>query len=603
MPKDTQESVSLAEKSAREHQIILIAERRQRLDAKQHEYAERQRQKRADERAAGVVRPRPKPLRIEVEDDPDMPDLPARRAWSHTAARKPKKKQPVEAAPAAPVKSFQGGAYVTQVGGPQPPEWPKSADELLLDNLDVTPPLFKGFESLIKSRVKCRETAAFLLLRANRQADIANPLFKAATKISNCSKWGLFQSINPAVNYKIGTALCKCRLCPICQRVLSAKRKANFIEWFLLNAKQLRPFFFYHMVLTVRHSDAPGQRNGFYAPDMLVYFSELRGTASSLSGAQQRERSRIWKEFVAGGVYSMEIKGPEHQDLDKSAHIHIHCFLVGRKQLHNAAEDSEFLKWAKPLWKKITGDSDGIFIDKVYYTRPLVGRNGVQLQDERGKPLYERVNAHKGSDPQIEAAAAESMKYTIKADVESLDGLEDSFLIDLLGLRKRYYGRFGCLSANDKDSKVFKKMDMLAADFQDLEKLTDKELARLFDPETGEIIDRDSTSILVAPFKNLVPKAPVPGPLVQRAVCSDWAPGRVKVVGPSRELLGWADQDFKYGGEPYYALKPSGLGENHFFPIIERDRAAVLLSRSISADYGQPYELQEVLDLAAQKGT
>lgn len=422
-----------------------------------------------------------------------------------------------------------------------------------------------------------------LLLRYNRNQDIGKPLFKAATKISNCSLLALWQSINPATNYKLGTALCKCRLCPNCQRVLAAKRKSNFVDWFLLNAKALSGYFFYHMVLTVRHSAAQGVRTGMYAPDMLLYFAQLRGTCTSLSGAQQRQRSADWKDFIAGGSYSMEMVDGE----DGSPHIHIHCLLVARKQLTNKAKDSKFMAYVRPLWKHITGDSDNVFVKPLYY-----------LDENRNE-----VPAFRGSDVNIDVAVSECMKYTLKADSEGLEGFSDQFLIDLLGMKKRYYARFGCLSGNDKTSKQFQKLEMLAGDFQDLDKLTDKELARLFDPETGELVDVANTSLLVAPFKNMQPKPAVKGPTIYRPVIPEHFPGAVRVLGPAGETIGWTDKDFTYGGEPYYSLKPSPLGENHFFPPTERKRAAILLSRVIKADYGQPLDLPEVYDTIAQKST
>ncbi|RZJ91529.1 MAG: hypothetical protein EOO60_07900, partial [Hymenobacter sp.] len=239
---------------------FLVAIKRHELDAKAIASAESIRKRRAEDKAAGIVQPRRKPQRYEVDVDAPPPSLAGR--ISRPYAELAQAVAPMER------KLSKRGRKTAQNGG-----------ELLLDNIELTPPPTKDEERLVKVRIQCRNTVSFLESRSGLEADIVNPLSKAAHKISNCALWGLFQSISPAVNYKVGTALCKSRLCPNCQRVLSAKRRTNFLDWFELNREKLAPYFFYHMVLTVRHSAAEDVRTGLYTPDMLAYFAELRGTS------------------------------------------------------------------------------------------------------------------------------------------------------------------------------------------------------------------------------------------------------------------------------------------------------------------------------------
>jgi hypothetical protein len=351
------------------------------------------------------------------------------------------------------------------------------------------------------------------------------------------------------VNYKIGTALCKSRLCPNCQRVLAAKRRANFLDWFELNREALRPYFFYHMVLTVRHSAKDAVRNNLYTPDLLRYFAELRGTAATLSGSQQRARSAAWKSFVAGGSYSVEIK----DGTDGSPHIHIHCLLIGRKQLWNAAKPSAFVKHIKPLWKQITGDSDNIFVEPVHYIDPVT---------------KEKHHCHFGSNLHIAEAVAECEKYTIKANAEDLVHYSPEFLTDLLTFKNRYYSRFGCLSSNDPASKQFQKMEMLCTDYKDLDRIEREEASRLFNPETGELVTKDQTQLVATPFRNVVGK-----------------PGVLRLRDEHGALVPLQPGSPPLGGETCFELQSRQPHLVRWFQEHERAKAGMLLARSVTADY------------------
>jgi hypothetical protein len=468
---------------------------------------------------------------------------------------------------------------------------PKKGGEYNLDTIDVTPPHLEGLEKLKKVRFQCRQTGKLLLDRG----DIAKPLFKAGSKIMNCSLWGLFQSVSPGVNYKVGTALCKCRLCPNCQRVVAAKRRNGFLEWWGLNREALKPYFFYHLVLTVRHSSADGVRTGLYTPDLLAYFAKLRGTHTDLSGYERRRRSADWKHFVAGGAYSVEVK----QGRDNSPHIHIHCLLVGNVKLAKRSKDgkfngaSEFMQHVRASWMDITGDSDNVFIEPVYYLNP---------------DTKEKVYSFKGSEAQVERAVAECQKYTIKADASALASYSDEFLSDLLTFRNRYYSRFGCLSSNDKASSKFQKMELLRTDYQDLEQLTLQELARLINPETGEIIEADATQFVATPLRNMIPK-PLHEPAPAQEVRTKMQPtGKLwpkdgsalagtPILAPVVEVVPQATAEeaaFK-APEVYYeaAQLPAwkAVHQYRFFPYHEKQRAAIYLSRSIAADYNATYEV------------
>ena len=448
----------------------------------------------------------------------------------------------------------------------------KKGGELPLDTLELTPPLAERDLHLRKIRASNRETANLLLARD----ELNKVLFKAGNKILNCGLWGLYQSLTHDVNYQVGTALCKCRLCPNCQRVLASKRKHAFLDWFELNRKKLAPYFFYHCVFTVKHDAAAGVRTGLYTPDLLRYFAELRGTHKGLSGAAQRYRSKMWKHFVAGGTYSVEVK----QGRDGSPNIHIHCLLLGNVKLFNRAEPSEFMLHVVPLWEQITGDSRNVFIEPVYYNEPV---------KQRDKVVMKKVYAFKGSDVQVERAVSECMKYTIKADAASLADYSDAFLTDLLTFTNRYYSRFGCLHPKDKSSRQFQKMELLCLDYQDLEMVTRTELARLFNPETGEILEQEETQFIAAPKRKMLAKE---NPVALSKL-------------PEIELNG---RKVRLGEDVYYSAENLTVAQARFFPYYEKQRAAIFLSRSIagdydaSIDYASPVAAKRTAQRSTEKG-
>lgn len=427
--------------------------------------------------------------------------------------------------------------------------------ELLLDTLDVKRPEKEGSEYWYKLRLQCRETG---LLLADR-GKIAKPLYKAAQKIKNCSLWGVFHAVAPGQNYKIGTALCKSRFCPNCQKVVAVKRKSNFINWFELNRAPLAKYFFYHMVLTVRHSAATGLRDNLYTSDLIESFAQLRGTSRQLGGTDKRAWSNDWRHFVAGGTYSVELKPGS----DSSPHIHIHCLLISKVKLYNKAQDSEFMKVMLPRWRAITGETDAnarpIFIEPVY-----------NINSETKAKEY----AFKGSEARVDSAVAECMKYTLKADAASLGGYSDAFLVELLTLKNRYYSRFGCLNPKDKTSAQFSELAMLCTDYKDLEQMDREELRRLFDAETGEIIPIEKTRLLCTPMRNM--KA------------------RDNVARAPRDAAGNLLEIARGGITPtdatlYSIVLPPGAngGQLLWFAPNDRAGAALVLARTISNDYDE----------------
>jgi len=479
-----------------------------------------------------------------------------------------------------------------------------------------------NLERLRKARNECRKVADVLLAKSLQDKVDNDPLFKAQRNIRRCSLQGAFRNLSDTVNYKIGQALCKNRLCPNCQRVLSAKRKYNFLTWFEANKEQTAKYYFYHVVLTMKHRRDLGIRTDVYTEELLQNFKKLRG------GCGYRDNHAYWNKRVAGGVYSAETTSAH----DKTLHIHLHCLVMAKMPLwrkvrrvdvvetvrgtqkrvykkkgHKSESDkSEFEKEIQARWLALTGDSTcGVFIEPVY-----------TLDANRNKVYMTKGQAG------IESAVAECIKYTMKADADSVSEFSSEHLRGLLQLKKRYSGRFGCLTVKSKASAAFKRLDMLNIDFLDLEIMKREELRQLFNPETGEIMDKVDTRIAVSWFANTKVQVSelelrdrlaggprqVVVPVEQALELVDvpgFAPRWVDAyAGPSHfdgahlvtalsarpaPLIEYARGETPYGGDAYYSFKD--LTQVVYYENDEKQAVAKRLAGSMYARYENKNDL------------
>lgn len=330
------------------------------------------------------------------------------------------------------------------------------------------------------------------------------------------------------------------------------------MSFFELNETALKSFYFYHMVLTLRHSEEKGIRTGLYTSDMLGYYKTLRGADGN------RYAASWWNQRVAGTSYSVEIK--EAKTKDGTAHIHMHVFIMAKMPLYNKAkrEKSQFILAVQDKWKRITGDSDGVFLEPVYY------------RNEADEVVYYDRKTSKPAD--LQKAIGECMKYTLKADSESLKGFGYGFIADLLTTRNRYYGRTGVLNAKCKESKRFKGLDRLCTDFQDLEEITADEWKQLFNPETGETYKKEETAIVVTRFRNMVPRL-VGGSMHSSPRGHGTPVGETPIPLTEEKKNAHANR----GNEAYYSLKSRASAV--FYKPDETKAVATLLAMSIRAPY------------------
>jgi hypothetical protein len=338
-------------------------------------------------------------------------------------------------------------------------------------------------QKLKENRLDCLETAKILKMMCDY--DFESPLHRAAEKIENCSLAGAFRSLESGVNNKIGQALCRNRLCPNCQRVLSAKRKTAFMDWLALNEHPLKGFRFYHMVLNVRHSAALKLREGLYTSELLESFANLRGSGKSCDLAAKE----WWDRRVSGGVFSVEL-APGKTDITAHVHVHVTLFCApGTIPIYRKDRNSEFVKEASRRWRKLTGDpkAKALFLKPVYYKNEA-GEEQFYTEGEPIEKLYKAVS--------------ECMKYTLKSDESSLLGYTPGFIEELLTTPNRYFGRFGVLHQKTPSPIIFCELERLNANYVDENERKEKEKKSLYDHSTGEQVEKIETRIGISYFKN-----------------------------------------------------------------------------------------------------
>ncbi len=351
----------------------------------------------------------------------------------------------------------------------------------------------KDFLTLLKETKKKSNVIAknLSILASNSNDSMSHAFKKAQYKISNCSTHGVFREVVEGQIHKVGQALCKNKLCPNCQRVVSRKRRNKAEVFFNDNIDKLKEYTFYHLVLTLRHN--PNLRNYDYVDEILYSFKNLRGTES------KRKEYQKWKEFIEGGYYSVEVK--EGKD---SPHIHIHSIIMTKSDV--SVSDMSFIQ---DNWKMITKDSNQIQLEPIFFLSDEYEEGAVEYVKKDGSKawkIYYDSKTH--SVDYLRSAFMESLKYTIKSDSilgSSKTNLNDdkrSLVYSLLTKKHRLFGRFGCLYNTKKNRELFTGLEKLAFNYKDLENVNDSNRI-LTDVETGEIYKDYETRLFVTGFSNV----------------------------------------------------------------------------------------------------
>lgn len=151
-------------------------------------------------------------------------------------------------------------------------------------------------------------------------------------------------------------------LCPVWGYRKSQVIRKRYKEYFTAHPDLLTNYHPCHMVLTLRHN-AQGYYLGdnfipqrFFARDLIEQFKQFRDN-----------HRKVWKEFVYGGCYNIEVKRSK-KDVngnDNGIHIHMHCLVLQNKS-HTV---NQVRDWIKTNWELQTGASK-IHYETLYYYDP-----------------------------------------------------------------------------------------------------------------------------------------------------------------------------------------------------------------------------------------
>lgn len=181
-----------------------------------------------------------------------------------------------------------------------------------------------------------------------------NPQIKNLIKgLSCCSSMGLVESKNGEARLVQTSKKCRRKICPICNRIKSAKYVNRFVAaynsplgWELFQKK-----YFSLITLTLKHNRVNLRRN--------VYLKELKTYLKKL------QRSKIWKKHfpysksdpLSGWANCFELTIS-----DNGFHIHVHILVCAPKYKEKiTCIQDDF----RAKWKSITGDSTGCVIDLI----------------------------------------------------------------------------------------------------------------------------------------------------------------------------------------------------------------------------------------------
>lgn len=345
---------------------------------------------------------------------------------------------------------------------------------------------------LKRSKNKANMISLALVNFANKSGEDENDIFnKTARKIKNCSTYGAFREVVPGQIHKIGQALCKNKFCPVCQKHLSWKRRDKAMTFFEENKEVLKDYNCYHVVLTLRHTKF--HRNYDYVGELLDKFYNLRGSKSN------KKSLKKWKVYIKGGYYSVEIIWGKD-----SPHIHLHIMAMTKKSVK--IDDLGFIK---DNWKELTGDSDQVLVEPVFFLQDEYEEGAKEFIKKDGSTAWKiEYDSEKHDISYLQRAFMESLKYTIKADDifnsigDDIDESKIKLMRSLLIRNHNLYNRFGCLRNTKSNRDIFKGLEKLAINFKDLEdvNIIDKSLV---DVETGEEKDIGETNIFVTRFSNV----------------------------------------------------------------------------------------------------
>ncbi len=200
-----------------------------------------------------------------------------------------------------------------------------------------SPQIFEGRTADGEEMLRNRRRFKYIMQVVFALSLSENPEEKAHAKaLLACGRY--FRKLHfPCGEVKLAPCKCDSPFCPNC----SAER-AKPLQTKIWERIDQSSCDYWHFTLTVKNQKQISRGSN---DDLIRKFRALRN-------------SRVWREQVSGGVYSLEAT---YSSEGSGWHPHFHCLIETKKRL-----PLDWIFRVRRLWKAITGDSHVIHLERLY---------------------------------------------------------------------------------------------------------------------------------------------------------------------------------------------------------------------------------------------
>lgn len=343
----------------------------------------------------------------------------------------------------------------------------------------------------------------------NLNADKARMIDRYVGNLRGCSSNSLFRVFPDGDMTYMASQTCKHKLCPVCNSQRKRKIRRVYRTFFDANTDLMEKYDFFHLTLTVPHTENGYKGKEVYSSELLEAFKKLRDL-------------RGWKSKVYAGEYSVEFTKNEN-----GLHIHLHALVLahktefGRNKLYRfilnewnritaweGAKRKEFTQEEKDaikagLGKDISDEQKELFVNALHPSGAThVGLESLYIKNDQGKKIYPSYEKNPNG---FNAAIMECLKYHFEPFEIFTDKATKtpnvSLIVEMLPLlhKKRLYGRFGAfhgekgLSFEEKD-KAKNKKQKLQDDFEVYINQPIEEILDTYIPDVDLMTDLSQTA-------------------------------------------------------------------------------------------------------------
>lgn len=339
-------------------------------------------------------------------------------------------------------------------------------------------------------------------------------LGKLRRSLNECCNHTLLREHSDGSKEFIGAHTCKHKICPVCNAKRCRDIRKRYIALFKKNPNLLSDYDFFHLTLTVPHSEQGYRDKRFYADELIKDFNQMR-------------RLKFWKTMVYAGEFGVEVTRNE-----SGLHIHIHALLLVHKSRQNRNElhKKVLVAWNKQTSgtgertflsdeqvKAILKSNKGMTEATVRNLRPdgatMIGLESLYTSSKEPKPgflycartkQYKRyIKPSQGLDSMM-FGILECIKYHFEPMSLKKDGnLDVELLCEILPniKNKKMYQRFGAFYGGCKNAHPDCKLLNLSASKDALDNVENDlkgiEFNEVVHPETGQKLEPTDYQYLI----------------------------------------------------------------------------------------------------------